>query len=464
MARIRHGAPNTDCIKNCPKYPWTYRNMVECQGYCNNYFHDKCVGISKDKARETEWFCEECVAHRDNLDSNRPLDNQDTINISSQELQPLAEEADRLFHDLSSNTVANSADARGSNLLNQHIRQMQEQSPENDEPIEDFDDLDTRSRGENNQPQTRNRRQDRTPATNQPIASTSRTEPVVITNQARNNSSGSESDQEDQREYYVDSIIDDALADDGTRLYRVRWKGYRASEDTWEPELQFVKLYDRLKAYKLSKGLGPPIFRKRYGNNDSLKGRESNWATAEKIINTAIGFIPTQHRNKLPIRLITYPQQLDDTDHLYLIDFENHALVGLYYAQDKTLIICDGENIYQNDAKAREHFNNWFQINIKPITFLHQTKVDFCASSASILLYKLAEIYSKGLKVISPITMSKERHDKMMKIFHSDASEPLKPWTSVKQQNIYKCEFQGCSFSTFKRDARVMRAHQLRHK
>jgi Chromo (CHRromatin Organisation MOdifier) domain len=34
----------------------------------------------------------------------------------------------------------------------------------------------------------------------------------------------------------VEDPVDFGEADDGARLYRVRWLGYEASEYTWEPE------------------------------------------------------------------------------------------------------------------------------------------------------------------------------------------------------------------------------------
>jgi Chromo (CHRromatin Organisation MOdifier) domain len=34
----------------------------------------------------------------------------------------------------------------------------------------------------------------------------------------------------------VEKLVDFGEAADGTRLYRVRWLGYEANKDTWEPE------------------------------------------------------------------------------------------------------------------------------------------------------------------------------------------------------------------------------------
>ena len=40
----------------------------------------------------------------------------------------------------------------------------------------------------------------------------------------------------DQREYEIERLLDAGAAEDGSILFRVRWKGYGPQDDTWEPE------------------------------------------------------------------------------------------------------------------------------------------------------------------------------------------------------------------------------------
>ena len=40
----------------------------------------------------------------------------------------------------------------------------------------------------------------------------------------------------DLREYEIEKVLDAGVADDGSILFRIRWKGYGPSDDTWEPE------------------------------------------------------------------------------------------------------------------------------------------------------------------------------------------------------------------------------------
>ena len=44
-----------------------------------------------------------------------------------------------------------------------------------------------------------------------------------------------ESEEEEDEQYVVEKILDKKEADDGTFLYRVKWRGYSYEENTWEP-------------------------------------------------------------------------------------------------------------------------------------------------------------------------------------------------------------------------------------
>ena len=50
-------------------------------------------------------------------------------------------------------------------------------------------------------------------------------------------------------EFVIDKLVDFGDSADGDRLYRVRWLGYEAIDDTWEPEgnlpAQFIRRYWR---------------------------------------------------------------------------------------------------------------------------------------------------------------------------------------------------------------------------
>ena len=45
----------------------------------------------------------------------------------------------------------------------------------------------------------------------------------------------------DQREYEIEQLLDRGVAEDGSILFRVRWKGYGPQDDTWEPEEDLLR-------------------------------------------------------------------------------------------------------------------------------------------------------------------------------------------------------------------------------
>ncbi len=54
---------------------------------------------------------------------------------------------------------------------------------------------------------------------------------------------------EGELEYEVESIVDHKVSKNGNQ-YRIRWKGYSAVDDTWEPEMNLANSASVLKSYK----------------------------------------------------------------------------------------------------------------------------------------------------------------------------------------------------------------------
>ena len=66
-----------------------------------------------------------------------------------------------------------------------------------------------------------------------------RIEEIVVESEEEEEESDEEDEEEEEDEddaqYVVEKILDKKEAEDGTWLYRVKWRGYSYEENTWEP-------------------------------------------------------------------------------------------------------------------------------------------------------------------------------------------------------------------------------------
>ncbi|KAH7374974.1 hypothetical protein B0T11DRAFT_313665 [Plectosphaerella cucumerina] len=60
-------------------------------------------------------------------------------------------------------------------------------------------------------------------------------------------------DADPEQEWEVEKILDDYIQDDGVHMFHVKWKGFSADENTWEPKLHLAKCTMQMKAYHAKK-------------------------------------------------------------------------------------------------------------------------------------------------------------------------------------------------------------------
>lgn len=322
---------------------------------------------------------------------------------------------------------------------------------------------------ENTEPQVAEWSENREPRATEPAA----TEPTV--NQEPGNSNAQPNVPEEgpsdnmqqksprKRYFVIEKIVDHVTYKRNDHEFRVRWEGYPASEDRWYKEKDLQRAYRLLAEYKARHKLGDPIIKRLYGSTDSKPGNINNWNTAERIIQTAKGYLTKEERSKLPINVITYPQRISTAkDGIYLIDYENHIIPGLYTTKSKTLTVSDGENLYLNDPATRSYLDKWFKIPIKAVKFLNQTRVDHCSSTAAIIIVKMMQQYAVGIEPSDILVAPRAKHEEIKRSLHPEPSECISGHkTGAENVTKYMCGFPGCNYYSKKRSQQQLNLHRI---
>ncbi|KAH6681077.1 hypothetical protein F5X68DRAFT_243193 [Plectosphaerella plurivora] len=80
---------------------------------------------------------------------------------------------------------------------------------------------------------------------------------TVVTPENPNEGEDEEADDDDdseEQEWEVEKIIGDIIDDKGVHHFQVKWKGFPASDNTWEPKLNLTNCKEQMTAYWAKKG------------------------------------------------------------------------------------------------------------------------------------------------------------------------------------------------------------------
>lgn len=276
-------------------------------------------------------------------------------------------------------------------------------------------------------------------------------------------SEDNENDQgESQTRYVIESIVDHGYYNDGTLGYRVKWLGY--DEMTWEKEKRFDRAYRILETYKRKADLGPPTFKNLWGSTDLEQTNPRIWNSPDTVIQAVRGYIRREHRDLLKIKIIKEGDELEPSDHLYLIDYGNHGLVGLHQVDANLITVADGGNSYMEDEDVRNWIHSWIKVPIRPVEFPHQSKIDHCSSSAVAICIRFIQLYATGTAIPSPLVVPRTLHEKLKRTMHKGPSVGLNGWKAI-QDNMqkFRCNHPGCNYISRRRNQRQLAAHIKRH-
>lgn len=257
-----------------------------------------------------------------------------------------------------------------------------------------------------------------------------------------------DSSDEDDPEYPVEKIVGHRPTDRLNEYkFTLRFRGYPPSEDLEFHEKDIPECYELIAAYRLLKNLGPSFIEPPedvgYTMQSRAQGNPDNWLKFTKIPELIKKY--NNRKFNRPLVVLAFDQQFGNNDAIYLIQFANHALVGLYYANNKSLFIADGPNSV-DDPHYHRIIEKLVRSKFTAVKVFGQTKVDYCATSAALIAIEFMKIYDSGAPVPLEISLPKWRKEKLTNVYHKEKSETLSGWKPVQanQQmlNCPKCDLQ----------------------
>lgn len=227
-----------------------------------------------------------------------------------------------------------------------------------------------------------------------------------------------------------------------TRLFTVRWKGYSHEYDTVEPEKHLDGCLDKLQEYLRIMGQPYSQIDGLVGSSSSSGSNESNWVSVDHIFS----LLKTYKDRYFPSVDLKYEtwNEFGKTDQLYLVKFESHCFMVLYYAKRQLGIIADGGNIYRTNEEMSIRIRSLLKIRLRGLDFNCQSKADHCGSSAVLIGLELIRLYQSGHtpdELISPCSWREDIVSQM----HREYSESLRVPVHQFQKRM-KCSKCGKSF------------------
>lgn len=216
-------------------------------------------------------------------------------------------------------------------------------------------------------------------------------------------------------DYYYAERIDSHRIVGGSKPfveYEVKWLGYGPEYNTFEIQrnLDGSKglLHDYHKIHRRALKNFPIEITEWCGFADEkARYNRDAWCTPEDVVERLSKEIRDNgysHTN-LPIFYLVEDHLETSHDCLIIFNIEMHLYAGLYLAEGKCIFVGDGENKAKLDEVRRDIklVLGDDEIEVIPVIYERQSKVDYCGSSACCIGYELARLY---------------RYDRMAHVYH----------------------------------------------
>lgn len=221
-----------------------------------------------------------------------------------------------------------------------------------------------------------------------------------------------------KRRYYfeVDKILNHRLLSKGRREFLIKWRYYKLSESTWEPEQHLDGAYSMLQNYCMKNQLTFSSIIGRVGATNDLRSNEDRYVDMEVILETIVKWMEYYYKNlNLTVQFFDNSK---DQNGIYLIQFEQHCYTMYLISHLKRAFVADGNNLCLLD-KVRAELQRITKWQLTPLIYDQQNYLDQCGSSAvliALVMMKFHKSPSWPSKLTVPISWKKV----IIKKIHND--------------------------------------------
>lgn len=248
------------------------------------------------------------------------------------------------------------------------------------------------------------------------------------------------------------------------REFLIKWAGYNAKHNSWEPEPHLDGCVKTLNEYLMSIGEAKTKIKQRVGAEGKAKYNEDNWVEVNRILDAVKGILGLPSYSS-GLDIVIYEDRFLDIDSLYLFVHRKHCFVILHRIQQAIYLIADGTNSYMDKEATRIQVDSILKKPLHAMKFVSQCGVDHCASSAVVIARELARLYKNRsfydqCQWPSTINVPIKSFHRLQAIFHKYPSEKL----SRREENIRKKVMNRCvlcGFTVQSNKKVAIRLHEL---
>lgn len=258
-----------------------------------------------------------------------------------------------------------------------------------------------------------------------PLPSTSQVQDTRSINQIPDVPSTVPEPQNSGLEYQVEAIIAHRIKTNGSRQFKIKWKGY--TDYTWEPEENLATCYETLLEYidrfplTLERTRIEPVISNLGGSAPSYTYNRDNWVT----INHVLSAIDSNKHSKTYAANIGFAvfSQLSNEDKIYVLLYENHFYCFLHVVKLQKCFIADSSNLC-----ATERYQDLSELigaSLTPVPVRAWIKADHCGSDAVMIALKLSVNY-KSKVFADPIDLTGDKLlSSIKKVMHKHKSSSM---------------------------------------